>query len=275
MINQTNTHEEVGQVRDASPISQRVKRADILGIPIDTVKSDEAAKLICGMAMNGSPHHVVTVNPEFVMIAQHNAEFREVLRTASLALPDGIGIVWASKILGQSVSERVTGVDTVLAIARVARANDLSLFLLGAAPGIAERTSAILQQMNPGLKIAGTFSGSPNPHDEDEICAMIRAARPHILLVAYGPPKQDLWIARTQKRICVPVAMGVGGTFDFIAGVAKRAPVWIRKVGLEWLHRLIREPYRWRRMLTLPEFAFAVMKMRVRRSLLNAGDNNA
>jgi N-acetylglucosaminyldiphosphoundecaprenol N-acetyl-beta-D-mannosaminyltransferase len=125
---------------------------------------------------------------------------------------------------------------------------------------VAEKTAAILSAENPGLIIAGTYAGSPSIREEDEICSRIEAAHPHILLVAYGPPRQDLWISRTMPRLRVPVAIGVGGSFDFVAGVAVRAPRWMRSAGLEWLHRLIREPWRWRRMLTLPRFAVAVIK---------------
>jgi N-acetylglucosaminyldiphosphoundecaprenol N-acetyl-beta-D-mannosaminyltransferase len=241
------------------------ERADILGIPIDNVTLEQTVSMIRDMALSGNPHHVVTVNPEFVMIARKNEEFRRVLREASLAIPDGIGIVLAAKILRQRLSERVAGVDTVHRLARVARDHGLSLFLLGAAPGVAEKTGTILCEQNPGLKIAGTYAGSPHPREEDQLCSIIERAHPDILLVAYGPPRQDLWIARTSKRLRVPVAMGVGGTFDFIAGVAKRAPVLVRKLGLEWLHRLIREPHRWRRMLTLPAFALVVFQVGVLR----------
>ena len=239
-----------------------IQTADILGIPIHNVTLEKSVTLICDMAMSSKSHHVVTVNPEFVMLAQKNPEFRRVLCDASLALADGIGIIWAAKILRQPVSEREAGVDTVLSLARAARENDLSIFLLGAAPGVAEKTAVILQEQNPGLRIAGTYAGSPRREEEDQICAMIEVTHPDILLVAYGPPRQDLWIARTRQRLQIPVAIGVGGTFDFIAGVTKRAPKWVRAIGFEWLHRLIREPYRWRRMLTLPEFALVVVKFR-------------
>lgn len=240
-----------------------VRRVRILGVDIDDVTMDETIALLTAMAESGRPNHVLTVNPEFVMIAERDREFRAVIQAADLCVPDGIGIILASALLGRRLRERVTGVDTVLRMARVCRDRGLRLFLLGAAPGIAERTADILRRDNPGLQIAGTFAGSPKPEDEAEICALIAAARPHVLFVAYGPPKQDLWIARTRDRLKIPLAMGVGGTFDFITGVAQRAPVWMQRIGLEWLHRLIREPWRWRRMLTLPKFAGRVLMRRL------------
>ncbi len=230
----------------------------ILGIRIDNVTAGETLERLTEMALSGTPHHVMTVNPEFIMMAQTDAAFRAVLERATLCVADGIGVVAAARIQGTPLMGRITGSDTTPAFARIAARKGISMFLLGAAPGVAERAAAVLQRANPELKIVGTYSGSPRPEEEDEICTMIENARPHVLMVAYGPPKQDLWIARTQARLRIPVAIGVGGTFDFIAGVAKRAPRWMQSIGLEWLFRLAREPKRWRRMLTLPRFVVAV-----------------
>jgi N-acetylglucosaminyldiphosphoundecaprenol N-acetyl-beta-D-mannosaminyltransferase len=116
--------------------------------------------------------------------------------------------------------------------------------------------------------VAGTYSGSPRPEDENAICTLIEKAKPHILLVAYGHPNQDLWIARTQHRLRIPVAIGVGGTFDFISGVIQRAPKWMQRIGLEWFFRLCQQPWRWKRMLMLPEFAIAVVWSKWNRTYL-------
>jgi N-acetylglucosaminyldiphosphoundecaprenol N-acetyl-beta-D-mannosaminyltransferase len=215
---------------------------------------------------SGTPHQVATVNPEFVMTAQRDANFCVTINEAALALPDGIGLLWAARLLGQPLRERVTGSDTVPLIARISSQKGYRLFLLGAAPGIAEQAAAILQRSNPGLEIAGTFAGSPRQEDEDAICARIVQAAPDFLFVAYGAPQQDLWIKRNMARLQVPVCMGVGGTLDFIAGVTPRAPEWMRRSGLEWLYRLLKQPRRWRRMLRLPVFAFQVLVQRVRRN---------
>jgi N-acetylglucosaminyldiphosphoundecaprenol N-acetyl-beta-D-mannosaminyltransferase len=241
-------------------ITGSIPSVEILGVRVHDITMEQAGALMCEMALSGMPHHIIPVNPEMVMMAQVNKEFREVLERASLNLPDGTGILLAARILGLPIRERVTGVDTVKMLAGVAARNGLSLFLLGAAPGIAGRVAEILQKENPGLKIPGTYAGSPDPSEEDEICSRIEAARPHILLVAYGAPRQELWVARTMPRLKIPITMNVGGTFDFIAGVTTRAPVWLQDAGLEWLYRLAREPHRWRRMLKLPQFGAAVLR---------------
>lgn len=240
---------------DATAISS----TDILGVRIHDVTMEETLDLIEQMIRSRSPHQIVTVNPEFVMTAQSNDAFRTVLNTASLSLPDGTGIVLASHLRGVAIRKRVTGVDLVHQLAAIANRNGYRIFLLGAAPGVAERAAQTLIADNPNLRIAGTFAGSPNLDEEESICQLVRKSEPHILLVAYGSPAQDLWISKNLGRINVPVAIGIGGTFDFLAGVSVRAPRWIQRCGLEWLHRLLREPQRWRRMLALPRFAFAVL----------------
>jgi len=238
---------------DASP------RLTLLGTRVDLVTPAEALRLMRQFATDGDVHHIITLNPEFIMAARNDDAFRSVIEKADLVLPDGIGVIWASRLYGHPLRERVTGVDTVRALARFAAEHHLRPFLLGAAPGVAEEAARILQAENPGLEIAGTYVGSPRIDEEDAIVSLVRAARPDFLFVAYGAPKQDLWIARNSERLHVPLSMGVGGTFDFIAGKAQRAPAWMQRAGIEWLHRLIQEPWRWRRMLALPRFALWVL----------------
>ena len=235
----------------------------LLGVRVDDVTFEEALSVIEGFIREGTPHQVVTVNPEFVMAARRDEEFRRILNAAHLALPDGIGLIWASRLLGRPLRERVAGSDLVPMIAALAAKRGYRLFLLGAAPGVAEEAARRLRQENPGLTIAGTHAGSPAVEEEEEIVALVQAARPHVLLVAYGAPAQDKWIARNLKRLRVPVCMGVGGALDFIAGVAKRAPRWVQRLGLEWLHRLIHQPWRWRRQLALVRFAGLVLRERL------------
>ena len=234
-------------------------RAVILGVPVDNVTREKALARIEAFIENGRPRQVVTVNPEFVVAAQSDANFFLVLKEADLSLPDGVGLLWAARFLGTPLSERLAGVDTVRRIASLAAGQGYRLFLLGAARGVAEATALRLGEETPGLKVAGTYAGSPDPKEEEEIVEMIGAARPHLLLVAYGAPQQDLWIKRNLGRLGVPVVMGVGGAFDFISGKAKRAPGWMQRWGLEWLHRLLHEPWRWRRMLALPQFVWLVL----------------
>lgn len=239
-------------------------RVNVLGIPIDSLTEDEAVARIQDLVEGGGSHQVVTVNPEFVMAARENSRFRKTLSEASLSLADGVGILMASRWLGQPVAQRVAGVDMVWRIADLAAREGYGVFCLGAEPGVAREAADRLTRRYPDLRIAGCHAGSPDEADESEIAARIRVASPHILLVAYGAPEQDLWISRNLNSLGVPLAMGVGGAFDFISGRATRAPLWLRRLGLEWLHRLVREPWRWRRMLALPRFAALVFWARWR-----------
>ena len=231
----------------------------ILGVRVDDVTADETLTLVERFIAERTPHQICTVNSEFVMRAQQDELFRNVLHHAALCVPDGIGLLWAAQRLGHPLRERVAGSDLVGQMAARAAQRDWRLYFLGAAPGVADQAATVLQAHYPGLVIAGTFPGSPAPAEEDEIVERIRATRPDVLLVAFGAPAQDLWIARNVSRLQVPVAMGVGGSLDFIAGVAQRAPIWVRRIGLEWLYRLIHEPWRWRRQLALPRFVWQVL----------------
>jgi len=230
----------------------------ILGVRVDDVTSEETLALIAHFIAERTPHQICTVNTEFIMAAQDHSEFRRVINSAALCPPDSVGVLWAARRLGHPLRERVGGADTAERIAARAAQRGWRLYLLGAAPGVAEQAAAIWLARYPGLVVTGTFAGSPLPDQQDAIIERIRLAQPDVLLVAFGAPSQDLWIARHQPRLQTPVAIGVGGAFDFVAGVAQRAPVWVQRVGLEWLHRLAREPWRWRRQLALPRFVWRV-----------------
>ncbi|MFO7698528.1 MAG: WecB/TagA/CpsF family glycosyltransferase [Anaerolineae bacterium] len=235
----------------------------ILNVRVDDVTMEETLALVGRMVQDGGAHQIVTVNPEFIMRANREPEFAEVLERADLAIPDGQGLLWAARMLRQPLRTRVAGSDLVPLLAERSARDEFSLYLLGAAEGVADTTARVLAQRYPGVRIVGTNSGSPRPEDDEASSALIAAARPVVLLVAYGAPAQDLWIARNQPHLRVPVAVGVGGSFDFIAGVQKRAPAWMRRHGIEWLYRLIRQPSRWRRMLALPAFAWRVLVLRL------------
>lgn len=232
---------------------------EILDVRVDILTWEMFDACVTDFVGSGQPHQAVTVNPEFIMAAQHNASFRQVLNRSDLALADGWGVQAAARLLGQRLPARVTGADGVPRLAGLAAARGWRLFLLGAAPGVAARAADILQAQHPALQIVGTYAGSPNPVDEDVIVRQVLAAQPDILFVAYGAPAQDLWIARNQDRLRIPLAMGVGGALDFVAGVRQRAPRWVQDVHLEWLYRLWQEPWRWRRQLALPQFVLAVL----------------
>jgi N-acetylglucosaminyldiphosphoundecaprenol N-acetyl-beta-D-mannosaminyltransferase len=202
---------------------------------------------------------VCTVNPEFLVEAHQNPAFAATLRQADLRVPDGVGVLWAARLLGAPLAERVTGSDGIYRICETAAQNGWRVFFLGAAPGVAQRTAVTLRKRYPGLLVAGTFSGGPDGGCWPAIAQMLTASSPHILFVAFGHPKQDFWIAQHRHELPCVVALGVGGAFDFVAGVTERAPQWMQRLGLEWLHRLIRQPWRWRRMIKLPIFVLLVL----------------
>ena len=238
----------------------------VLGVRVDRVSQDQALQRIIEIvarrrATNGQQpcQQLITVNPEFVMAAQRDADFRQAINAATLVVADGVGVVWATRYLRAATPGRITGVDTLVALARRCASAGYRLYLLGAAPGVAEETAQRLQNVAPDLQIAGTYAGSPAPAEEAEIIERIRAAQADVLCVAYGAPAQDLWIYRNLSRLPVALAVGVGGAYDFISGRQRRAPRVMQRLGLEWLYRLYREPWRWRRMLALPRFALQVM----------------
>jgi N-acetylglucosaminyldiphosphoundecaprenol N-acetyl-beta-D-mannosaminyltransferase len=214
----------------------------ILGVRVDLVTFDQTLASIEHFIATGRPHQIVTVNPEFVMTAQTDPEFRRIINQAALALPDGVGVCWASRRLGRPLPERVPGVDLVERLAALSARKGYRIYFLGAQSGVAEQAAARLEARHMGMHVAGTYAGSPDTRDEADILARIRAGRPHILLVAYGATAQDHWIARNLAQLSVPVCMGVGGSFDYLAGVRPLAPRWLR------------------RMVALPRFAWRVCR---------------
>jgi N-acetylglucosaminyldiphosphoundecaprenol N-acetyl-beta-D-mannosaminyltransferase len=240
------------------------------GVRADDLTWDETLARIEDFIVVDTPHQIVTVNPEFVMAARRDPEFRQIINGAALAVPDGVGLLWAGRLLNQPLRERVTGSDGLPRIAERAAQKGWRLFLLGAAPGVAEEAARRLTTGLPRLKIVGTYAGSPAVEEEARIVGLVRRARPDVLFVAYGHPKQDKWIARNLDRLGVPVCMGVGGAFDFIVGVQPRAPVWMRRAGLEHFYRLLRQPWRWRRQMDVYHFGLLVLWQVIRRSTTKA-----
>lgn len=259
-----------------------MKQIEILGVKINNVTFDEAISLIDGFVLSKKPHQITTVNPEFIMAAQNDGEFKNIINKSDLSVPDGAGLLFASRyILGTPIKERVTGVDLVCSLAKIANKNKYRVFFLGGQTGVAEKTAKTLKNENPDLVIAGTYAGNPSlnyggiasyrelrmtdikPKAKDanlEIVKKIKQAKPDILFVAYGAPKQDKFIFRYKKTLNVPVMIGVGGAFDFISGSAQRAPKWMQKLWLEWLWRLFREPWRFNRIVTASiRFPLAVL----------------
>ena len=229
-----------------------MKKIKILNVKIDNVSFQESLKRIEGFLKSDSPNQIVTVNPEFIMAAQRDRDFLKILNSASLAVPDGIGLIWASKFLygnKNKLTERVTGVDLVWAIAKMASEKGWSIYFLGAGPGVARIAANRLKLLHKNLKIAGVSVGEPK-YFEKSVVEGIRKSGADILFVAYGAPKQEKFIYKNLKDLKVKVAMGVGGSFDFIAGKQVRAPRWLQKIGFEWLWRLFFEPRRINRILT-------------------------
>ncbi len=226
----------------------------ILGVPIDNLDMAQTLDRLehfveIGRA-TGRGHQVATVNLDFITNALGDPELLGLLQGASLTMPDGMPVVWGARLLGEPMRERVAGVDAVLGLAERAARKGYSLYLLGAAPGVAHRAAEILREKFPGLKIVGVSSPVVRKDAETDefVIEEIRSAQPDILLVAFGNPKQEKWIGRYGAELCVPVMIGVGGTLDFISGAKKRAPRWMQNSGFEWTFRLAQEPGRlWRR----------------------------
>ena len=232
----------------------------MLGVRVDCVDMDAALARIEAFVDAGGRHLVATVNPEFVMRAGDDREFARVLESAALCIADGSGIVWAARRQGCDIAAPVTGVDLIPLLAALCARRGFGLYLLGAAPGVADELARQLHENNPTLQVA-SYAGSADPSADDETVARIEAARPQVLLVAYGAPKQELWIDRLGDRLNgVAVAIGVGGSFDYLTGRVPRAPMWMRRAGMEWLFRLARQPWRIRRMAVLPAYALKVLR---------------
>jgi N-acetylglucosaminyldiphosphoundecaprenol N-acetyl-beta-D-mannosaminyltransferase len=214
----------------------------------------------------GGAHQISTVNTEFLMAARRDPAFAKALRGTDLNVPDSVGVLWAARWLGHPLRERVTGSDGIFRVAELCAERGFRLFLLGAAPGVADRAAERLVGQYPGLTVCGTDAGSFARGEEEAIASRIRKARADVLLVAYPSVPQEKWIARNLSKTGAAVGMGVGAAFDFCAGIQVRAPPWIQRFGLEWLYRLAREPARWRRMLALPQAAWLVFWQRMDRS---------
>jgi N-acetylglucosaminyldiphosphoundecaprenol N-acetyl-beta-D-mannosaminyltransferase len=238
----------------------------ILGVRVDDATYRDLMKQVDAFVDSGRPHQVVTLNAEMLVAAHDDPAFTRALNAGDLNVADSAGVLLAARLLGHPLRERVTGSDGIHRLAAHCARQGYRPFLLGAAPGVAEVVAGRLAAANPGLDVAGTYAGSPDPEHEDDIIERVRSTAPDLLLVAYGVPAEEKWIARNRRRLGVPVMIGVGGAFDFAAGVTTRAPAWMRRIGLEWLYRLLQEPWRWRRQLALPRFVALVVLQRMRES---------
>lgn len=233
-----------------------MQAVDVLGVRIDDVTYPEAVVLLLQAIATRTPHAVTTPNPEIVMLARGDPDFRSVLNRAALNIPDGIGLVLASRLARRPLREHVQGTDLVLRLAAESARRGHRWFLLGGAGDTSVRAAAALRAQFPGLNVVGADPASPWPGDDLWVRERIAAAAPvDVVLVAYGAPKQEQWLDRNLAELGIPVGIGVGGVFNYLSGATPRAPAWVRRVHFEWLHRLVTEPWRWRRQLALPVFA--------------------
>ena len=234
-------------------------KVNILGVWVDMVNIPRAVDKIMQFFDDDGLHKVYTPNSEIIMAAYKDDNFRDILNDAELLTADGIGVVYASKILGKPITERAAGYDILCEVLERIKGTSRSVFLFGGKPGVAELAEEKLKERFPGIVIAGTRNGYFKPEEEEDIVSQINSSGAELLLVCLGAPKQELWINKYKDKLNVKVAMGVGGSLDVFAGTALRAPDFFCKHGLEWFYRLMKQPSRAGRMLALPKFGFTVL----------------
>ncbi len=239
--------------------------SEILGVRVHQVTMAGAVACVRDLIAAGGTHQVTTINGAMLVQAARNPNLRVLLNGASLATPDGMGVLLTGKLLGVRFPERVAGIDLVEHLCAMAAREGWRLYLFGAAAGVPEAAASVLQTRYPGLQIAGVHQGYVQGEDETAVLAQIRAVRPHLLLVALGAPRQEQWIVAHRDLLPPSVCVGVGGTLDVLAGRRRRAPVWMQRAGLEWVYRLLGEPRRWRVIVTLPLLLWFALKARVAR----------
>jgi N-acetylglucosaminyldiphosphoundecaprenol N-acetyl-beta-D-mannosaminyltransferase len=234
---------------------EMLTKSSVLGIPVHLIDDYVAWLTARGEQKKGT--HVVTLNPEISMQAQENPAFGDILHQAELVVPDGAGIVFYLWLRGLKI-RRCPGIELAESMIEIAatQPDSWSVFFFGAKPGISAKAAACWQQKLPALKIAGTEHGYLTPEIEANLLANLQKLQPRLILVGLGVPKQEFWIAEHRHLCPESIWIGVGGSFDIWAGTKARAPLWTHKLHLEWAYRLYQEPWRWRRMLVLPQFAW-------------------
>ena len=234
------------------------ERAEILGVKVDAVTMAQAVECVEKLIAAKKNSIVATANAEMLMRATQDDELKNILNAAELVVPDGAGTVWAARHLGYEMPERVAGFDLVQELMKISPSKGYKFFLFGSAPEIADKAKLKAEELYPNIKIVGTRNGYFTAADEPEIISQIKNSKPDVLLAALGVPKQEKWLAANKDALNVPVSIGVGGTFDVMAGVVKRAPKWMQRAKLEWLFRAMLQPSRAGRLIALPKFVLKV-----------------
>ena len=237
-------------------------KIDVMGLKFDSMTMDEALSRAEVLLRGDKAAYVVTPNAEIAYEALHDVQLREMLNGADLMLPDGAGVVLASKLLRTPVKQKVAGVDFAAGLLGILERNGQSLYLLGGKTGIGEMAAQKMLEAHPQLRIAGIADGYFQ--DEAPVIAKINASGADALFVCLGAPKQERFMVQHRQELHVHLMAGLGGSLDAFAGTVQRAPAWMIRLNLEWLYRLIREPKRFRRMLRLPKYLWAVMLKRIR-----------
>lgn len=237
-------------------------KIDVMGLKFDSMTMDEALSRAEALLRGDKAAYVVTPNAEIAYEALHDGQLREMLNGADLMLPDGAGVVLASKLLRTPVKQKVAGVDFAAGLLGILERNGQSLYLLGGKPGIGELAAQKMLEAHPQLRIAGIADGYFR--DEAPVIEKINASGADALFVCLGAPKQERFMVQHRQELHVHLMAGLGGSLDAFAGTVQRAPAWMIRLNLEWLYRLIREPKRFRRMLRLPKYLWAVMLKRIR-----------
>ncbi|AUT03533.1 glycosyltransferase [Nostoc sp. CENA543] len=234
---------------------QAPKEFSVLGMPVHVMDNYPSWLLNCWQYNQGT--HVITLNAEMTMQAQQNPTLAKIIKSADLVIPDGAGVVlYLRWLLWQKVN-RCPGIELAekLLCAVGQQQTDKTVFFYGGAPGVAATAAEFWLQKSPGLNIAGTYSGYHTPEEEQQLKQTLAQLQPQIILVGLGVPRQELWISQNRHLCPQSIWIGVGGSFDIWSGTKSRAPSWLADNNLEWLYRLYQEPWRWRRMLALPQFA--------------------
>jgi N-acetylglucosaminyldiphosphoundecaprenol N-acetyl-beta-D-mannosaminyltransferase len=236
----------------------------ILGCKLDPIDSDQATDAILRYAREGTGAQIVTLGTEMVVYAQRDEQYRRIVNESALSLCDTVGLLGVARSRGAKLRERVAGVELIEHLCARAATEGLPVYLLGGAPGIAERAASVLRARYPGLQVAGTRDGYFSDAGSSEVAAAIRATGARILFAGLGFPRQEFWLSEHLTQTGCGVGIGVGGSFDVISGNVRRAPDGWRKAHLEWLYRLVTQPRRWRRQLALPYFVLLVASENVR-----------